>query len=154
VHAGHPVFERGDRRTRDSQPMFGELDGQIAEPVEDSEDFGADVGGKAERSLEEEILESVEILLGLVRVAGKVLRASEFVNEMANDLYDSYSHRIGLCDFPIEHAKKKVTKSKRNGRTSESRCESSKLICFKTARGAHSANCVRNFEKFLGLFVS
>ena len=69
--SSHYVFERGDHRTRDVEPLFGELHGQIAGPVEDSQGYGAYVGGKVGHS--PEVVEPVELILGLVRVAGEVL---------------------------------------------------------------------------------
>jgi hypothetical protein len=83
--------------------LFGELDRQIAEPAKNSQDFGVDIGEKVKCS-PKEVVELVELVLGLVHigsVAAEVLGVSKFVDEMTNDFYDSYSHRIGLCNFPI-----------------------------------------------------
>ena len=102
AHARDLVLERGDRRARDGEALLGELDGEVAEPAEDGEDFGADVGGEVERALEEQVVQPVELLLRLVRVAREVLGARELADEMADDLHDGHSHRIrlaGSCAF-------------------------------------------------------
>ena len=60
--------ERGDRRAHDGEALLGELDRKVAEPVEDSEDFGVDVRGEVERALEEQVVQPVELILRQVLV--------------------------------------------------------------------------------------
>jgi hypothetical protein len=84
------VLECSDRRARNGGPLFGKFDREVAQATEDGEDFGADVGGKVERPLEEQIVEPVELLLGLVCVAGEVFRASELADEAADDFDDCH----------------------------------------------------------------
>ena len=65
MHARDLVLEHGDRHTCNGEVLLGELDGEVAEPAEDGEDFGADVGGEVERALVEQVIQPVELLLRL-----------------------------------------------------------------------------------------